>query len=327
MTAHSRAPGGDPTSRRGRPTTLGQNQYGKAETHVVRVTRDGATHHIKDLNVSVALSGDMDDVHYSGSNAHVLPTDTTKNTVFAFAQEHGIESAEQFGIHLARHFVDSQEPISRARIRIEEYGWERIEPSDAASRFIGADEVRHSFVRKGQETRTAQITYDGERWQVLSGLRDLTVMNSTNSEFWGYVKDRYTTLKEAYDRILATEIASFWRHNWTSDEQRMPNWERSYAQAKRHILDAFAETYSLSLQQTLYQMGERVIDNRGEIDEIRFSLPNKHHFLVDLEPFGLSNDTPDGAVYYAADRPYGLIEATVLRDGAQARIPVDLTNL
>ncbi len=306
------------------PTILGQNQYGKAENRVVKITRDGDTHHIKDLNVSVALSGDLEEVHLSGSNANCLPTDTTKNTVYAFAKEHGIESAEQFGIHLARHFVTSQEPIKKARIRIEEYAWERIATSDGNSRFIGSDEVKHSFARKGQETRLTEITYDGESWQVISGLKDLVVMNSTNSEFWGYIKDKYTTLKEAYDRILATEVSSRWRFNWTDDEQRMPNWERSYEQVKKHMLQAFAETYSLSLQQTLYQMGSRIINNRSEVDEIRFSLPNKHHFLVDLEPFGLKNDNE---VYYAADRPYGLIEATVLRDGVEARIPMDLTNL
>jgi urate oxidase len=307
-----------------RPVVLGQNQYGKAENRVVRITRDGDTHHIKDLNVSVALSGDMDEVHYSGSNASVLPTDTTKNTVYAFAKQYGIESAEQFGIHLARHFVTSQEPIHRARIRIEEYAWERIETSDANSQFIGADGIKHSFVRKGQEIRTAQITFDGESWEVVTGLKDLTVMNSTNSEFWGYVKDKYTTLKEAYDRILATQVHARWRYNWTSDEERMPDWEKSYAQARQHLLQAFAETYSLSLQQTLYQMGSRMINSRSEIDEVRLSLPNKHHFLVDLEPFGLKNDNE---VYFAADRPYGLIEATVLRDGVEPRIPVDLTNL
>ncbi|WP_405554238.1 urate oxidase [Streptomyces canus] len=297
---------------------LGQNQYGKAENRVVKITRDGATHHIKDLNVSVSLSGDMDEVHYSGSNANVLPTDTTKNTVYAFAKQHGIESAEQFGIHLARHFVTSQEPIRTARIRIEEYAWERI---------ATAGEDEHSFVRQGQETRLTQITYDGSSWEVVSGLKDLTVMNSTNSEFWGYVKDKYTTLPEAYDRILATEVSSRWRFNWSDDEQETPDWETSYEQVKKHMLEAFAETYSLSLQQTLYQMGSRIIDHRAEIDEVRFSLPNKHHFLVDLEPFGLKNATEDGAVYFASDRPYGLIEATILRDGCEPRIPVDLTNL
>ncbi|WP_405609765.1 factor-independent urate hydroxylase [Streptomyces sp. NBC_01508] len=309
------------------PTILGQNQYGKAENRVVKIVRDGATHHIKDLNVSVALSGDMAEVHYSGSNANVLPTDTTKNTVYAFAKEHGIESAEQFGIHLARHFVTSQDPIHRARIRIEEYAWERIATPDANSGSTGADEAGHSFVRKGQETRVSQITFDGEKWEIISGLKDLTVLNSTNSEFWGYVKDKYTTLREAHDRILATDVSARWRYNWTDDAEPMPDWDQSYVQARTHMLHAFADTYSLSLQQTLYQMGSRIIDSRGEIDEIRFSLPNNHHFLVDLEPFGLKNETPDGAVYFAADRPYGLIEATVLRDGAEPRIPLDLTNL
>ncbi|MGW8377078.1 factor-independent urate hydroxylase [Streptomyces sp. ODS28] len=309
------------------PTILGQNQYGKAENRVVKIERDGDTHHIKDLNVSVSLQGDLDDVHYSGSNAHVLPTDTTKNTVFAFAKEHGIESAEAFGILLARHFVESCEPIGTARIRIEEYSWERIATSEANSKFIGADDVQHSFVRKGQETRTAQITYDGSGFEVLSGLKGLTVMNSTNSEFWGYIKDKYTTLQEDYDRILATEVAAVWRHNWDCDEKRRPNFEKSYEQTKKHMLHAFAETYSLSLQQTLYQMGSRILNSRGEIEEIRFSMPNKHHFKVDLSPFDMKNEAADGAVYYAADRPYGLIEATILRDGAEARIPVDMTNL
>ncbi|MFD7240121.1 factor-independent urate hydroxylase [Streptomyces syringium] len=299
-------------------TVLGQNQYGKAENRVLKVTRDGATHHIKDLNVSVALSGDMDEVHLSGSNANVLTTDTTKNTVFAFAQEHGVETAEQFGIHLARHFVTSQEAVTGARIRIEEYTWERIATPGPGE---------HSFVRENQETRTAQISFDGSAWQIVSGLGDLVVMNTTDSEFRGYVKDRYTTLQETGDRILATEVHARWRHAWSDDARPMPDWDRSYAQARGHLLSAFAETYSRSLQQTLHAMGSRVVERDPEIEEIRLSLPNKHHFLVDLSPFGIKNDTADGAVYFAADRPYGLIEATVLRDGAEQRIPVDLTNL
>ncbi|WP_059011275.1 factor-independent urate hydroxylase [Streptomyces specialis] len=300
--------------------TLGQNQYGKAETRVVRITRDGATHHIRDLNVSVALSGAMTDVHLSGSNAAVLPTDTTKNTVYAFAKEHGITSPEEFAALLARHFVTSQPTIHRARVRIEEYAWDRI-PTPGPG--------EHSFVRAGGGTRTAQVTFDGDAWEFLGGLTGLTVMNSTDSEFHGFVKDRYTTLPETSDRVLATDVTAVWRHGWTGDPAPAPvgDWDASWAAARRHILDGFARTYSLSLQQTLFAMGARVIDNLPEVDEIRLSLPNKHHFLVDLEPFGIKNETPDGAVYFAADRPYGLIEATVLRDGARALIPADMTNL
>ncbi|CAM5360991.1 factor-independent urate hydroxylase [Streptomyces abikoensis] len=299
------------------PTVLGQNQYGKAETRVVRVTREGAVHHIRDLNVSVALSGAMEDVHTKGSNAGVLPTDTTKNTVFAFAKEHGIPSAEEFAMRLARHFVSGQETIGTARIRVEEYGWDRIPTAGSAA---------HSFVRRGQETRTAQVTYhgEGERWQVLSGLKGLVVMNTTDSEFHGYVKDRYTTLPETRDRILATEVNACWRHAGPRTAEEAADWDACYERTRGHLLAAFAGTYSLSLQQTLYAMGSRVVEQEAGIDEIRLSLPNKHHFLADLGPFGLDNDNE---VYFAADRPYGLIEATVLRDGATAAVPVDLTNL
>ena len=92
-----------------------------------------------------------------------------------------------------------------------------------------------------------------------------------------------------------------------------PGWADSYCATRDLLLAAFADTHSYSLQQTLFAMGQRVLDGRPEIAEIRLSLPNKHHFEVDMAPFGLENA---GEVFYAADRPYGLIEGTVTRDEA-----------
>jgi len=271
---------------------LGPNNYGKAETRLLRVRRDGAEHGIVDLNVSVALAGDLADTHLSGDNAKVLPTDTQKNTVYAFAREHGVDPIEAFGLRLARHFVDSQPSITRARVSIEEYGWRRLGP--------------HSFARTGEGVRTADVTCDGDAARVESGLTDLVLLNTTGSEFHGFIRDRYTTLPDAYDRILATSVRASWRHASSEND-----WEASYAGARQALVDAFVGTHSLSLQQTLYAMGRAVLEARPELVEVRLSLPNRHHFLVDLEPFGLDNP---GEVFLAADRPYGLIEATILRD-------------
>jgi urate oxidase len=276
--------------------TLGPNQYGKAETRVVHIRRDGDRHEIRDLNVSVAVSGDMEAVHLTGDNAAVLPTDTQKNTVYAFARKHGIASPEEFALLLARHFVGSQPTIHRARVSAEEYAWDRVQVTG------------HSFVRRGQEIRTARVTHSATGTYVVSGLRDMTVLNSTGSEFWGYAKDEYTTLPETRDRVLATTVNAEWRHAGDT-----PDWDGSYAEARRALLEAFAETHSLSLQQTLYAMGRRVLTERPEICEVRLSLPNRHHFVVDLEPFGLDNPNE---VFFAADRPYGLIEGAALRDDA-----------
>jgi urate oxidase len=273
---------------------LGDNQYGKAETRLVQVTRGEDSHDVRDLNVSVALAGDLTGTHLTGDNSGVLPTDTQKNTVYACAAEYGVGAIEDFGARLARHFVDSQPSIHRSRVQLEEYRWERLGP--------------YSFQRSTGETRTATVCYDGSQTWVVAGLTGLLLFNSTGSEFRGYVKDRYTTLPEAADRILATAVDARWRYGSPDAD-----WGQSYVDARQALLDAFTGTYSLSLQQTLYAMGQQVLSRRPEIVEVRLSLPNKHHFAVDLEPFGLPNSNE---IFFAADRPYGLIEGTVLRDDA-----------
>jgi urate oxidase len=278
---------------------LGDNQYGKAETRLVRVDRSGEQHRITDLNVTTTLAGDLARTHLTGDNTDVLPTDSQKNTVFAFARE-GIGEIEDFGLRLARHFVADTPAVHRARVRVEQYAWQRI-PVDSGA-------APHSFLR-ASGTRTATVTYDGRRATVVSGVTDLVVLNSTGSEFWGYHRDRYTTLPETKDRILATAVNGTWRHA----DADTTDWAESHAEVLRHLLEAFATTHSLSLQQTLYAMGRRVLRHRDEVAEVRLSLPNRHHLLVDLAPFGLDNP---GEVFAVPDRPYGLIEGTVLRDDA-----------
>lgn len=275
---------------------LGDNRYGKAEVRLVRVDRaDSGTHSLKDLSVSVALSGDLAATHLTGDNSAVLTTDAQKNTVFAFAAEHGVGAIEDFALLLARHFVSSQEAVRTARIGVEEYSWDRIAATG------------HSFARSGREVRMTTVTVDGDASWVVSGMRDLVVLNSAGSEFWGFARDKYTTLGETTDRILATAVDARWRY-----AEPVP-WDDAYHQARDALLTAFAETHSYSLQQTLYAMGKRVLEALPPVAEIRLALPNKHHFDVDLTPFGLASK---GEVFYAADRPYGLIEGTVTRDDA-----------
>jgi urate oxidase len=283
---------------------LGPNQYGKAENRVVRIYRDTDRHEIRDLNVSTSLRGDFSEAHITGEQGDVLPTDTQKNTAFAFAKEKGITSPEQYGLALGAHFLDVTPKANASRIEIEEYAWERIEVDGS-----GHD---HSFVRRGPEVRTTVVTTDdssGERrvW-VVSGVHDLVILKSTGSGFKGFLKDKYTTLQETEDRIMATSLTARWRYEHTD----VDDWDKTYDDIKRTLLEVFASTYSKALQQTLYLMGEAVLEKRPEVAEIKFSAPNKHHFAVDLSPFGVENNNE---VFIAADRPYGLIEASVVREG------------
>jgi urate oxidase len=284
---------------------LGQSQYGKAETRVVRIYRDTERHEIRDLNVTTALRGDFDAAHLAGDQAKVLPTDSQKNTVFAYAKERGVAEIEDFALALARHFVSDIDSVSRAHVEVEEYRWERV-PVDGVGH-------AHTFARVGQEVRTSAVTIEAAQsvmpnsW-VIAGIKDLVVLKSTGSEFAGFLKDRYTTLPETTDRILATSLTARWRYAGTD----VP-WDDAFWQVRRILLERFAQVHSLALQQTLYEMGKAVLEARDDVAEVRLSAPNKHHFLVDLEPFGLENP---GEVFFAADRPYGLIQCAVGRDDA-----------
>jgi len=287
---------------------LGANQYGKAENRVVRVYRETERHEIKDLSVSTSLRGNFADAHVVGDQSKVLPTDTQKNTAFAYAKEHGVTSVEDYAIALGTHFLEAAPPATGAQIGVEEYVWDRIVVDGA-----GHD---HSFVRRGTETRTTVVTVEGRGAQqqvwVVSGFRDLVVLKSTGSEFKGFLKDDYTTLQETDDRIMATSLTARWRYEGTS-AQRDADWNRAYDDIRQILLSAYATTYSRALQETLYAIGRDVLDSHAEVAEIKFSAPNKHHFLVDLAPFHLEND---GEVFIAADRPYGLIEAALSRENS-----------
>jgi urate oxidase len=276
---------------------LGPNQYGKAEVRVVAIDRSSPRHTLVDLNVSSSLRGDFTAAHTAGDNAHVLPTDTQKNTVFAFARD-GVGSPEEFGLRLARHFAGSYDWITGARVAVESYGWARIA--------VGGQPHEHAFRRTGGEVRTAVVTVDGDQAHVLAGLTDLVVLKTTGSEFWGFPRDRYTTLADTRDRILATAVTARWRYTGTQLD-----FDACFDGVRTTLLETFATTHSLALQQSLFAMGAAVLEQNTSVAEIRLSMPNKHHFLQDLSAFGLDN--PD-VVYHADDRPYGLIEGTVLRD-------------
>ena len=283
---------------------LGAHQYGKAETRLVRIYRDADQHVIRDLNVSTCLRGDFDDAYLYGDQANVLPTDSQKNTAYAFALEHGVADSESYALALARHFADDIEPVRGVRVDVDEYRWERVQ--------VAGDDHPHAFARAGHEVRTTSVTVEGHGEEqcvwVLSGLRDLVLLKSTGSEFAGFLRDRYTTLPETRDRVLATSLTACWRHIRPEGD-----WDALHASIREVLISQFATVHSLALQQSLWEMGKAVLARHEGIAEIRLSAPNKHHFLVDLSPFGLENR---GEVFHADDRPYGLIQCALQRDDA-----------
>jgi urate oxidase len=274
---------------------LAENNYGKSRVRLLRVSRQEGRHDIKELILAIRFEGDFESAHVQGDNRKILPTDTMKNTVYALARQHPIEPVERFSLHLIEHFLTYNPQVSRVRIQATESLWMRLPRGDKPYASV--------FTRAGEDKRTANLSGTREGVTIRAGIDGLVVLKTSNSAFENFLRDPYTTLKEDRNRILATAIHA----NWLYSEEEV-EFSSVWHAARQMLLETFAEHKSLSLQHTLYAMGEAVLKNFSNISEIHLSLPNKHFNLVDLAPLGMDNP---GEVFLPTDEPHGLIEATL----------------
>jgi urate oxidase len=274
------------------------HHYGKARVRVLKVLRSGPRHSIKELTVSVMLNGDFDASYTRGDNGLVVPTDTMKNTVQALALQHLDAETEDFGVLLAEHFAKTYPQAARAEVRLSERAWQRIS--------LDGKPHAHSFLEAGPARPLAQVTCAGGQTDVQSGIEDLLILKSAQSGFEGFVNDEYTTLAETGDRVFATQVKALWSYR---------SKPASYSQTNARILEAmlgvFADTYSPSVQATLFQMGQAALQAAPEVERIHLAMPNKHCLLANLAPFGLENKNE---LFIPTDEPHGQIEGTVGRE-------------
>jgi urate oxidase len=281
------------------PIKLGPNAYGKNAVNLSRIIRHGSYHEFRQVSVSVQLTGDFETAHTLGDNALILPTDTQKNTVYALAREHFTGTIEHFGLVLARHFITRNPQVRKARIELVEHLWQRMS-------FEGQPHP-HAFTGGGAEKRRAvvELPADGPA-TVWAGIKGLMLLKTTDSAFVGYPKDEYTVLPETTDRILATECEAEWEY--TSADL---DFEALYQRVRASLLRTFAAHKSLSVQHTLYAIGEKILAENNEVKEISLVMPNKHHIPFNLEPFGQANTNE---IFVATDAPFGYITGTVVRE-------------
>lgn len=277
---------------------LGENNYGKQRVRILQVARQADRHDIKELTLGIRLEGDFDSAHTQGDNRKVLPTDTMKNTVYALARQHPIESPEEFCSHLADHFLARNPQVSGVCVEAVQTVWTRLSLDGKAH--------PHTFTGSDNEKRTATLTATRTEKSLHAGLAGLVVLKTTDSAFENFLKDEYTTLKEDRNRILATAIHATWLYRKNTVDFDL-NWQG----IRQTLLETFAGHDSESLQHTLHAMGEAVLKKFKDVREIHLSLPNKHYNLVDLSPFHLENPKE---IFLPTDEPHGLIEATLRND-------------
>lgn len=267
------------------------NTYGKTGVRLTQVLRDGEKHSVVELSVDILLQGRLLESYTAADNSKILPTDTMKNTVYVVARQHPIVSIETFAAQLATHHLDRLPHVDRVSIQIEQRPWDRIGDHAAA------------FLQRGTESSTVQLIATREQHIARSGFRGLEILKTAQSGFSGFLQDEYTTLPETSDRLLGTVLDADWCYS-----EAVPDYNRKRDVIRALLLECFAEHHSLSVQHTLYAMGEYVLSREPKLCDIHLRMPNKHRLLFDLSRFGLDNPNQ---LFVPVDGPSGYIEATL----------------
>jgi urate oxidase len=277
---------------------LSENRYGKSRVRLSRITRRGERHEFNEWSVRVLLHGDFETSFTEADNSKILPTDTMKNTVYSVARGSKATTIEQFAMELGDYLLSNNPQVSKASVEIEEKAWERLVTEGTAE--------DTTFKLGGSELQTTYAGRDqGGKWAITSGVDGLVILKTTKSAFTGYIKDKLTTLKPATDRIFGTSATVTW--DFASPA---PDYAETRARIIAALLKEFAAHHSMSVQHTLYDMGKVALGAAPEIARVKLTMPNLHHLLADLSPFG--QDNPNH-IFVPIDEPHGYIEATIER--------------
>ena len=284
-------------------TEIVENRYGKSRVRLVKVTRHAEHHDLYEWQVEILLEGDFDSAHRAGDNSRLLPTDTMKNTVYSVARESKATCIEGFARELADFLTAHNPQVSAVMVKVESVMWKRLA--------IDGKPHPDSFMRGSAERQVVRLRMEraGEV-RVTSGLQDLVLMKTAKSGFAGYIKDALTTLKETDDRLLGTAMSADWTYTPTVARDEAADYDALRTTVRETMLKTFAAHESLSVQHTMYAMGEAALDTVHEVAEMHLVMPNRHCLLVDLSRFGQDNPNE---IFVPTDEPHGTIEARLRR--------------
>ncbi len=281
---------------------LAQNRYGKSRVRLMRVARHEQHHHLDEWTVEVLLTGDFETAHTVGDNSKILPTDTMKNTVYFVARESQAESIEEYAKELVDYLLSRNPQVSAAEVNIHSHLWRRLT--------VDGEPYPSAFMRGSDERQTTSVSRQQDAaFQVRSGFINLTLLKTAQSGFVGFIKDKLTTLPETADRLFGTAVQADWGYTGKALVKGI-DFNKVRGHLRERMIATFARHDSLSVQQTLFAMGETALQHTDIIDEIHLLMPNKHNLLVDLGRFGTDNPNH---IFVPTDEPHGTIEATVRR--------------
>lgn len=247
-----------------------RNYYGKGDVIVYRLRRDAhspqGSSPVFGASVMMLLYGDAFwPTYVTGDNTSLVATDSMKNFIQRETLNFTGCDLESFCRFLGEKFLSTYSQTEGIQVSATEIPYEQLSGGNMA------------FAPSGPERATARIELrrNGSQLQTVetaSGIQGFKLLRLGGSAFFGFVRDQYTTLPDIKNRPLHMWLDLEW---WYSEVEASCSGGRVTARVRQIVHEVFQSFESGSIQQVIYQMGERLLAEIPAIAEIRLEANNR----------------------------------------------------
>ncbi|HWE51757.1 MAG TPA: urate oxidase [Bryobacteraceae bacterium] len=245
-----------------------KSYYGKGDVTVYRLNRDGANPPVFGANVLILIYGDAFWPTYTtGDNSNLVATDSMKNFIQRETLNFAGDDLESYCRFIAAKFLATYPQAEGAQVSASRIPYDGLSGEASPVSFApGGPDCAHALIeltRAGAEITTAEIR---------SGIRGFRLLRLNGSAFKGFVRDQYTTLPDIANRPL---------HMWLDLDWTYVNSDAAFtsgvitAKVRQLIFDVFNSFESGSIQQIIYQIGARMLQDIDSIAEINLEAQNR----------------------------------------------------
>jgi urate oxidase len=275
-----------------------RNYYGKGDIIVYRLYRDGRPNPVFGANVKLLIYGDAFwQTYTTGDNTGLVATDSMKNFVQRETMNFPGDNLEWYCHFLAVKFLIRYPQAEGAQVSATEIPYSAMAGSSLAFAPAGlvCANAMIEIARQGDELKVVETK---------SGIGGFRLLRLKGSAFTGFVRDEYTTLPDIHDRPLHMWLDL----DWTFTDPEIACGGATVTPQVRAIVESvFAGFESGSIQQIIYQIGQKVLKELPDIAEVHLEANNRTWDTVAEEGMSVG-------VYTDSRPPYGCLGLTVKRD-------------
>ena len=273
-----------------------RNYYGKGDVSVYRLNRDGTTpadqSPVFGANVLMLIYGDAFWPTYTtGDNTGIIATDSMKNFIQRETLNFAGYDLEGYCQFIAATFLATYPQVEGIQVSAEELPYATLGGGAA-------------FAPSGPERATARVEVArGRLVEAVSGIRGFKLLRLGGSAFKGFVRDQYTSLHDMLNRPLHLWIDLEWRY---TDPAAAWGGGQSVARARHIVRDVFESFESGSIQQLIYRIGTRMLDEDPALADVHLEANNRTWDTI-------AERGDELGVYTDARPPYGCLGLTLKR--------------